>query len=124
MTTPMLDEIVRTIGLPAAIELCRVYGGTALKVPTRLDLHHPICVAIGTEAAEMLAREFPGMVINVPSERKALIANRNQVICREYLAGANVLPLSRHHRLSRKMIHKILAAGGIVRRSAGNGHTR
>ena len=123
MTSSMLDEIAQAIGLPAAIGLSRKYGGTLLRIPPRVDQHHPICVVIGTEAAERLCREFPCMAIDVPSERAALIAHRNEVICREYQGGETVLKLARDHRLSRKMIHKILDAAGIDRRSSGNGHT-
>jgi hypothetical protein len=124
MTTSMLDEITKAIGLPAAIGLSRVYGGSLLRIPQRIDQSHPICVAIGADAAEKLCREFHGMAIDVPSERVALIAHRNEVICREYLDGATVVSLARDHRLSRKMIHKILDAAGIDRRSSGNGHTQ
>lgn len=123
MTTSMLDEIAKAIGLPAAIGLSRVYGGRLLRIPQKIHQAHPICIAIGTEAAERLCAEFHGMAIDVPSERAALIAHRNEVIGREYLGGATVRTLAREYCLSRKMIHKILKERGVPRRPSGNGHT-
>lgn len=115
MTTSTLDRISSSIGLPAAIGICRLYGGRQVWIPTSVGLDHPICVEIGTVAAERLCREFGGATLDVPSERSALIAHRNDVISRAYIAGTPVQTLAREHRLSRKMIHNILDALGIDR---------
>lgn len=111
MSSAVLEELVRLIGMPAAIEVARVYGGSTLRVPQTLGPLHPLTVAIGAEAAQAIAREFAGCALDIPAERSALIAWRNETIVAAHGDGASVHALARDHRLSRKMIRKILSRG-------------
>lgn len=116
MASAILEEITTAIGLPAAVELARVYGGRTLRVPQQVSAAHPISVAIGLSAAHRLCNEFAGMALDVPSERTALRALRDSIIVREYRAGQSIRALATEWYLSRKMIHKILEAAGCPRR--------
>ncbi len=123
MTSQILEEITETIGLPAAIELTRIYGGRTLHVPKTMHLQHPLALAIGTGPAAALSQGFAGMVLDVPAERTALIAHRNAAIVVAYQDQASVKGLAAQYVLSRKMIRKILRRAGVALRSEGTGPT-
>ncbi len=124
MTSQVLDEIAEAIGLPAAIELARVYGGRTLHVPKTMHPLHPLVLALGSGPAGALSRDFAGMVLDVPAERTALIAQRNLAISQAYVQGpVSVKALAADHGLSRRMIRKILRKAGVPLRSEGTGPT-
>jgi hypothetical protein len=123
MTSAILGEIAQAIGLPATIELTRAYGGRTLHVPKAMPSLHPLVLAIGAGAATVMSREFAGMALEIPAERTALIAQRNEAIILAYGQGMSVKGLAVDHGLSRKMIRKILRRAGVPLRSEGTGPT-
>ncbi|WP_294236638.1 helix-turn-helix domain-containing protein [uncultured Sphingomonas sp.] len=63
-----MDEIADAIGEAAARDLARQFGGTGLYVPRTIGSHHPICVAIGRDAADRLAAWAGGSAISIPKQ--------------------------------------------------------
>lgn len=124
MTCAILEDLIETIGLPATIELTRVYGGRTLHVPMTLTQAHPLALAIGVQAAEALSRAFSQVQIEVPAARAALLVQRNAAIVQAYLhEEASIKGLAAEYCLSRKMIRKILRHAGLTLRSEGTGPT-
>ena len=120
MTSSTLDRITALIGLPATIGLTRVFGGQRVWVPSAAPSpSHPLTQAVGGDAVELLCAEFGNAKLEVPSARAALIAARNEAIIAGYLAGRGIRELHRAHKLSPRMIRKILDAGGVVRPDQG-----
>ncbi len=105
----ILTEIADVIGLPACLELVRRWGGRDLYVPAVIDRMHPIAFAIGFEAAQKLAAEYPCCTLSLPIERNATIDLRNTLIYQEWKDGASVLRLSHRWGLTRPGIDAVLA---------------
>jgi hypothetical protein len=62
----VLDEIAAAIGAEATYDLARALGGRRIYVPREIGPGHPIAVAIGGEAAALLADHFYGTDLNIP----------------------------------------------------------
>lgn len=122
MASALLDEIVEFAGFPAAIELCRAWGGRMLYVPTseNMDQAHPIALAIGLASARELAKRYGGERLAIPAERNALLELRNQHIAAKYATGEySVSALSLEYGIHRKMVTTILDKLGVERRREG-----
>lgn len=104
----VLREIADVIGLPACLELVSRWGGRDLYVPEHIDRMHPIAFAIGYEAAQKLAAEYPRCTLSLPIERNATIDLRNALIYQEWKDGASVLRLSHRWGLTRPGIDAVL----------------
>jgi hypothetical protein len=113
MASNILREIIKTVGLPAAIVLTRVYGGRTLRVPMKVNAVHPLTVAIGATAAGYLCAEFGGLELDIPSERTALLEQRNSLIVQQFREGSSIKGLSRRYGLSRTMVRKVLRGRNI-----------
>jgi hypothetical protein len=113
-----IDQVIAVIGMPALIGLTRVYGGDMLRVPVSVRDEHPLCVAIGVDAARKLCEAFPDVEIYVPAERTALIRARNDAIVTAYLAREAISKIARENRISPRMVRKILGAAGVQGRAA------
>lgn len=111
------NTIALTIGRPAAIELCRAWGGRALYVPSTMTTQHPIALTLGFEAASKLSAEWGGDLLHVPSERRALAAARDDSIVLEWQQGETISAIARRFGLSRFRVQQILDARGADRRS-------
>lgn len=105
----IVKEIADVIGLPACLGLVSRWGGRDLYVPASIDRMHPIAFAIGFEAAQKLATEFPCCTLSLPIERNATIDLRNALIYQEWKDGASVLRLSHRWGLTRPGIDAVLA---------------
>lgn len=117
MSASDIDRVIAVIGMPAFISLTRVYGGDMLRVPVSVRDEHPLCVAIGVDAARKLCEAFPDVEIYVPAERTALIRARNDAIVAAYRARETVSKIARDNRISPRMVRKILGAAGIQGRA-------
>lgn len=113
MASNILRELIRLIGLPAALTLTRVYGGRTLRVPSRATSVHPLTVSLGAPVAEVLCREYAGIELDVPSERTALLEHRNRLICQEYGQGSSIKSIARRYGITRTMVRKVLRASGV-----------
>jgi Mor family transcriptional regulator len=104
----IVKEIAEVIGLPACLELVSRWGGRDLYVPEHIDRQHPIAFAIGLEAAQKLAAEYPRCTLSLPIERNATIDLRNALIFQEWKDGASVMRLSHRWGLTRPGIDAVL----------------
>lgn len=105
----IVKEIADVIGLPACLDLVSRWGGRDLYVPERIDRMHPIAFAIGLEAAQKLAAEYPRCTLSLPIERNATIDLRNALIYQEWKDGASKQRLSLRWGLTRPGIDAVLA---------------
>lgn len=119
MASLVLQELVEAVGLGPALTITRVYGGRTLRVPMRAGSVHPLTLSVGIVAAQALCREFGGCELNIPTERTALLEQRNELICAAYRSGISVKTLAARYTISRKMVRNILKALGAY----GNGPT-
>jgi hypothetical protein len=113
MASNVLKELVELIGFQPTLAITRAYGGRTLRVPSHPNPAHPLATIIGQQAVEALCREYGGVHIDVPTERTALIEQRNTRIREEIAAGAKVLPTARRYGLSPKMVRIILGQRGV-----------
>jgi hypothetical protein len=120
VASELLDEIVDQVGFQPAIRICRAYGGQKLRIPLKVPESHPLALLIGLDAATKLSKAYGGECLTIPAEVNALLKQRNATICQDYVGSASISKLARRHRLSRKMITKILDAAGIPRRLEGD----
>lgn len=63
-----LVAIAEAVGLPLALRLSAAFGGTRLYVPRVIGDHHPICVALGRDDADVLAGFAGGGPLDVPKQ--------------------------------------------------------
>lgn len=111
--TQALTELVDTIGLPAAVELVRTYGGRALYVPQKPDERHPITLRIGFVAAGSLAEIYGGTYLHVPPERSLLVELRNSEIVRRIVEKQeSICSIAYEFGVSRRWVHRVLARAG------------
>ncbi len=61
-----LEGVAQVIGEQNLTRLCEVLGGTMVYVPRAIIGSHPIAIAIGKKAADMLAEHYYGTRINLP----------------------------------------------------------
>ena len=123
-----MDELVELIGLPAAIELIRVKGGTRFSVPLGITLggqeqREKMVQIIGREQAAKLIGRYGGTTLYIPTCRQAFVDTRDRDInlerdelAREGLSErALVSVLAVRHGLSDRQIWRILKKPGPVR---------
>lgn len=105
--TPGLEEVVRIIGMDAALKLVEAFGGTSPRVPKSMYADHPIAAAIGIEPAIKLAQHYAGSDLYVPRCAAHLRALRDREIVR-LSDTISVDELARRYRLSDRSIWGIL----------------
>lgn len=103
-----VHEIVRVIGMSAALALIERFGGTAVYVPhpSRVRPESPLAQAIGMEAACRLAAEWPGSEITIPLALQRLRRERNRAIRAEKMT---VREIARKYGLTMRTVERIRA---------------
>jgi len=102
------DEVVQTIGLEAACHLTAGWGNSRVYVPTAPDPTHPLALRIGFTPAVALAKEFGGILLEVPSEYNALRTTREHKVIADRRKGATIGELSRRYGFGHRSIKNIL----------------
>lgn len=62
----VLDDVAEVIGIDAATALARRFGGQRIYVPRDMGEHHPIAVAVGLDAARLLAEFYQTTELFIP----------------------------------------------------------
>lgn len=70
MTESLNEQIREAIGEVAHQALLEQLGGSQLYIPAKIGKHHPIAVAAGREAADILAVRFTGTTVTLPVTAK------------------------------------------------------
>ncbi len=113
---PLLQDFERRIGLPATLDLVRVYGGLRIYIPTpdRVHADHPFAKIIGVEALAALA-EAHGAVehFQLPKAERAVLAVRNARIAQAYANHKTARELASEFRLTERQVERIVAAAGV-----------
>lgn len=110
--TTTYENIAMIVGIEAAQIIVSEFGGTELYIPhvDNLKANHKLVELLGIDTARRLCRYWHGQVLNVPLNKKAVIAKRNEQIialakqgeCPNHLATKFTL----HVRTIRKIIEK------------------
>jgi len=106
---PAYADVAEVIGLPAALTLVNLRGGSKLLVPVRERAEHPVAKALGPAAWAALRHACGGSRIDVPTLRVACMAARDRAIRRDHHQGAAVPLLARRFDLAERRIQEILA---------------
>lgn len=106
-----LDEIVRVIGLPAALRLVQAFSGTRIYLPhpTRVKPHGPVARALGVEAAVQLSSWWPQCEIEIPKSDRLLRRARDRAIRAEPKAML-VRDLAKKYDLTERQVYNIRAS--------------
>lgn len=105
-----LRELVELVGVAAAWEVVKMYGGRTLPVLKGLAEEHPLVVAIGAQAVDRLARHYGSERPYLPRGDFALRHARNREIMAKYDTGKHTADdLAREYRVSNRTIFKILS---------------
>jgi Mor family transcriptional regulator len=105
-----IEEIVRVIGLPAALELLERFGGTSIYLPhpSRVKPDSALAQAIGMEAACRLASAWPQCEIGVPRGLEYARRERDRAI-RSEPPTMTLRDLARKYGLTERRIQQIRA---------------
>lgn len=112
----LLQDFERLIGLPATLDLVRVYGGLRIYIPTpeRVRPEHQLAKVIGEDRLKALAEVYGGEDhFTLPKAERAILALRNARIAHAYGHHKTVRELAREHRLTERQIERIVAAAGV-----------
>jgi len=106
-------QIERVVGMQAALQLVRHYGGVRLYVPCNMTPDHILAKMIGFEAAVKLAAEYGGMQhFDIPRAAGALRLVRNREIAEKFIKGKTLRQLALEYMMTERAIQKILADCG------------
>lgn len=114
---PLLQDIVRLIGLEPTMALVRHSGGLRIYIPTpeRAGPEHPFANVVGLDNLLKLAGEYGGLPhFQLPKAEKALIAVRNARIAQAYSTHKTARELAAEHGLTEGQIVRIVAAMGAT----------
>lgn len=101
---PKLLEIAEYCGDSTAMALLQHYGGGHLCVPHKVDMQHPLSLALGVEAAAKFCQLFAGEIINMPRAAKAMRTLRNAEMRRLRGEGWSCFQLARHYHLTERQV--------------------
>ncbi|WP_052190895.1 Mor transcription activator family protein [Chitinibacter sp. ZOR0017] len=123
-----VQELVRVIGLTAALKLVELHGGTSILIPQGKKragqiAYEALAEIIGYKEMALLAEHYRGDdVLYIPSCKAAVRAVRNRLIRSDFDAytgeeSANraVMKLARDHHLSDRRVWEILKEVDLVR---------
>ena len=103
-----LRDISRLIGLPDTLALVQWRGGMRLTIPHKTIPAHPIHRVLGEHAARVLAAQYGGENINVPTLSRVVGPLRDRAIRADFDRGETIPALVRRYGLSERRIHEIL----------------
>jgi Mor family transcriptional regulator len=107
-----LDELVKTLGLPAALRLVEAFGGTRVYLPLAQTMtdEHPVARAVGASAARALCELWPSERVVIPRAAAYLRAERDRALIKD--AEDHTVPqLARKYELTERWVYYILARG-------------
>lgn len=109
MVQKILKEVSEVIGFSQAIELCKKWGGSSLRIPKKVKVEHPIAVTIGVDCATRLSRIFGGENIYLPLYKNSRLAIRNAEIYRACIEnGKSRTKVGAEFGLTRQSISAII----------------
>lgn len=97
----IIERLAAVIGTGHAYELARRWAGTELYVPVKMLPDHPIALAIGFDAAQLLSKEFGNSRLRMPLEKSLLIDERNRLLYADKLGGMSFTKVARKYGLTR-----------------------
>lgn len=104
-----LEELVKTLGLPAALRLVERFGGTRVYLPRPevVSEEHPLARVVGLEAAQHLCRLWPSDKVMIPMAAQFLREERDRALVRD--AQDHTVPqLARKYEIHERSVYRIL----------------
>ncbi len=116
--SPVMRELIETIGEEAAFKLLKAYGGSRVYVPHAPNEQDQLTLEIGIAAASKLARRCGGDRLELP---KANL--RRSKILELRRAGMSVDAIARQTGCTRRRVFQVLAEArpAITQRQGGTG---
>jgi hypothetical protein len=97
----LVDDLIALIGADGYLRLAEAMGGAMFHVPRQPGPDHPITLAIGADAAALVAANFHGLKITLPIteyRRRAIAALAAQGLSGDVIARQLRLPRSTVYR--------------------------
>lgn len=109
---PKARDLAGKIGLSALLNLVNWRGACTIYVPTpeQLTPEHPLVLAIGMQAAMVLAREYNGGPLEVPRCDAGVRALLHEEICARREAGESESSVARDVSMWPRSVRRIRAA--------------
>lgn len=104
-----LDDLAPIVGFTATIKLSAYYGGKNITVPKQVSEKHAIAKVIGLSAAKMLANEYPGCQLWVPTLHVAEIEMRNAKVLERLRSGVGTDKIAAETGLTVRRIQQLRA---------------
>jgi hypothetical protein len=114
-----LDRVVELIGRFNAFKLAQAFGGTRLSIPEKIKPGHRLAELLGIEAAEVLAREYAKMMVEIPRWQVLIRAIQALKLLRAHEAGESYERLALNHRLTSRSVRKLLDQARHIRDQHG-----
>jgi Mor family transcriptional regulator len=107
-----LEELVKTLGLPAALRLVERFGGTRIYLPRSelMSAEHAVAQVVGLEAARDLCKLWPSERPSIPRAAQFLRGERDRALLTD--ANDHTVPqLALKYELTERQVYYILARG-------------
>lgn len=107
---PLIQDLIRIMGLDATLALVEKYGGCVVHVPVSeaAIAGHYLLAVISPEALKALIAEYQGEDINIPKAYRAIIAARNTRLKQDRQRGMTIRQLAQHYQLTERRIYDII----------------
>lgn len=105
------DDLIKALGLVAALKLVENLGGTSIYVPNpeKLRAEHPLVKAVGVDGARMLAAEWRHLDVTLPRCVEELRKRRNRAL-RSDAGSMSVRLLALKYDMTERNVYLVLAA--------------
>ena len=119
LLAPRMRWLVETVGIVAALELVKRFGGTRFYVPIKVEPDHWLTKLIGPAPAERLinavaARESANQIIEIDKCDDAMREIRNRRIRAEAAAGRQAHLQAIDYDLTERQVWTIRAGGDTL----------
>lgn len=104
-------ELVRVIGVAAALSLIRAYGGCTLDVPRKPagTWYKALIDLIGTDAADALMQYAPGVRLDIPNCKRAVARGLQRAIAAADAENLTAGQIAKKFGVTKRYVRKIRA---------------
>jgi Mor family transcriptional regulator len=107
---PLIQDLIRIMGLDDTLALVEQYGGCVVHVPVNeaaIEGHY-LSSTISTKGLKALIAEYQGEDINTPKAYRAILAARNTRLKQDRQRGMTIRQLAQRYQLTERRIYDIV----------------
>lgn len=112
---PVLRTIADAAGLTVALKIAQARGGTRVYVPHRVRAGHWLAELVGLDAAQRVAKLYPGENIDIPLGLTGSVQNARRTARQALDEGASVAQAARASGLTERTIYNLRSREGHLR---------